>query len=98
MKAKDFLYWCLDYGVSTECGVDHIEIEDETIFCETKAEFIERFFGAKPLKDIPAGEYVYVWSNVIDDKSDTCKEFILKNSETRLCLDDCYIYLLRLDD
>lgn len=96
MKAKDFLYWCLDFQICSESGVDRVTIEDDLFF--TKEEFIERFFGAKLLKDIPCGEYVYIWSDVIDNKTDSCKEFILKNYETRLIKDEYYIYLIRIED
>lgn len=60
---------------------------------------LKRFFGAKSPVPVSFGDYVYLWSDVVENFHDKTKNKILENSA--LTLDVCggyYIYLIRIED
>ena len=97
MKAKDFLYWCIDFQVNMETSIGKIDIEEDSEDF-SQEDYLETFFGVKPYKKIPCGEYVYLWDDVLEPLTESGKEIILKNFEIRLNNDGNYIYLIRIED
>jgi len=91
MKAKDLLHCFCYENVSFESGIDYITIDEYFDF--------ETFFGAKPSISVPFGDYVYMWSDVLENFREKMKNRILENSFLTLDVGDgYYIYLIRLDD
>jgi len=92
MKAKDLLKWIIDesaYQRLNWTGIDRIIYDADFDF--------ERFFGTVPPKDMPFGDYLYIWDDCIGD---------LSLKELRNLADEIYelevngekIYLVRIED
>jgi len=97
MKASILLDWIIDYEVCKE-GNGKVQIADTDEFLDQK-DFIESFFGCAPDKNIPEGNYLYVYSDTINE------DFYVRNSIlpfADLTLDfpnDGFkIYLFRIED
>ena len=95
MKAKDLLNWVVDFNLNGE-DLFSVEISESDEF-ESQSDFIEKFFGCIPDKEIPAGGYIYIWSDVLpyefyDKKLEQKAEIALKAHE------DYKIYLFRIED
>ena len=103
MKTREFLHWFIDSGLTYQDGVNYVTIEeneDKEFGTQTQKEFIQTFFGSKkPFRKIPAGEYVWVYSDALEKLEERDIETILKNFEIRLVTDEkVYIYLILLED
>jgi hypothetical protein len=95
MKARKILDWMLDYNLNGE-DLNKVEISKSDDFL-SQSDFIERCFGCVPDKEIPDGEYLYVYEDVLpidfyvlnflDDA-----DLVLKSSE------GYKIYLFRIED
>ena len=56
MKAKDVLTWLVNQTITTE-GMGFIDIDSDFDF--------ESFFGYKPEGDVPDGEYLYFYGDMV---------------------------------
>lgn len=73
MKAIEFLKWMVDNNISAE-SMGFVPIDEEFDY--------EKFFGHKPLWNIPAGEYLWLYTDCIDSCDvDKLKEIYLKPGE-----------------
>lgn len=91
MKAKDLLRCLCSESVNLESGIDCITIDEYFDF--------ETFFGAKSPVTVSSGDYVYLWSDVVENFRDKAKNEILKDSVLTLDVGDgYYIYLILLED
>lgn len=91
MKAKELLRCLCSESANLESGIDYVTINEYFDF--------ETFFGRKSPISISLGEYVYIWSDVVDNFHDKTENIIKKNAALILDVGDGYsIYLIRLDD
>lgn len=107
MKAKELLKFIVDNQISTEDS-QIIEIDDakdfpnnggiERMEFESQSDWLETFFGCKKVdKEIPAGDYIYFYSNNVDSSADWFKTF-LSFAEIILDCDGDLAYLIRIED
>lgn len=92
MKAKDLLKWIIDESTNQRLnwiGIDRIIFDADFDF--------ERFFRAVPPKDMPFGDYLYIWDDCIGDLS--LKELRnLADEIYELEVNEGKIYLVRIED
>ena len=91
MKAKDFLIWCCNCQIEF-VGVGHVELDEN--YAE-QGEFLERFFGVRPLKTIDSGDYFYIYDDVVEPND---LQKIADKAELILNRDGDNIYLFRIED
>ena len=97
IKAIDLLKWLVNESVDTE-GMATIDVDEEFDF--------EAFFGYRPDEPVPCGEYLYIYSDCIDDvdmsrlvTDEDCKPYVITTSEKDRRNDKvCEIYLFKLED
>ncbi len=100
MKAKDLLHFALNFQndlMKNGCGF--LDVSDFSEF-ESQEDFLESFFGIKPTKKIPEGEYLYVFADCISDL------FFVENKKFFAAADlylkednnDYGIYLFKVED
>lgn len=56
MRTKDVLTWLVNQSITTE-GMGFIDIDDDFDF--------ESFFGYNPENDVPDGEYLYFYGDMV---------------------------------
>ena len=97
MKAIDLLSWLVKDHIETE-GMDIIQVDLSFDF--------EAFFGYNPDEPVPCGEYLYIYSDCIDDvdmsrlvTDEECMPYVITTSEKDRRNDKvCEIYLFKLED
>ena len=99
IKAIDLLKWLVNESVDTE-GMATIEVDDDFDF--------EAFFGYNPDEPVPCGEYLYIYSDTVDDRDmddlmrdveENRKPYVITTSEKdRRNHKVCEIYLFKLED
>lgn len=95
MKASEILNFIIEYNLDGE-DLNTVEITDGDEF-ESQKEFIEVFFGIIPTKQIPNGNYMYVYSDTLPE--DFYTHNICENADLVLDSDADYkIYLFRIED
>ena len=102
MKAKEFLNWVLDNQISLDYA-QMIEISEGDQF-ESQEDFIELMFGVVPTKNIPSGDYVYIY--ISDDETDfdailkikDKAEMILKLPDSPNVEREDFVFLFRMED
>lgn len=98
MKAKDLLLWFAENISEIEqLGSCHVQIDDDDMFVDGQKDFIETFFGIAPDKVVPMGDYIYLYSDVVDENA--LKK--IKDNADLVLRDDRYdetIYLFRIED
>lgn len=92
MKAKDLLKWIIDETTFDRLiwtGIDRIIYDADYDF--------DRFFKTVPPKDMPFGDYLYIWDDCIGDLS--LKELnTLADEIYEMECDGEKIYLVRIED
>lgn len=92
MKAKDLLKWIIDessFDRLNWTGIDRIIYNADFDF--------EKFFNIVSPKDMPSGDYIYIWEDCIGDSS--LKELRdLADKIYELECDGDKIYLVRIED
>ena len=91
MKAKDLLLWLIENGINCE-NIDHAVFGKE----DFKNGFVEDFFGVKPEKILPFGDYVYIYSEDLGED----EPYFSADKKADLVLhhpDGFRIYLFRID-
>ena len=99
MKAIDLLSWLVKDHIETE-GMDIIQVDLSFDF--------EAFFGYNPDEPVPCGEYLYIYSDTVDDRDmddlmrdveENRKPYVITTSEKDRRNDKvCEIYLFKLED
>lgn len=97
MKAKDVLTWIVNQTITTE-GMGFIGIDKDFDF--------ESFFGYNPEKDVPEGEYLYFYGDmvgkmdvdVLEESTHSKLYRIPTQEEDRYNGGKCIIYLIKLED
>ena len=93
MKASEFLIWFISNSINCE-NINHLVLSEE----DFKNGFVEHFFGVKPEKSLTFGDYVYIYSDVIDEDE---KYFTDIKDKCDLVLhheDGFRIYLFKIED
>lgn len=89
MKALRFINLLLENAE----GMGTVEFREE----EDRMDFCEMFFGVRPDCDIPAGKYVYVYSDMYDIPDFYAK---LQSDSAAVCLPvagDCDVWLIPME-
>ena len=97
IKAIDLLTWIVRNDVCTE-GMNTIEVGEGFDF--------ETFFGYNPDEPVPNGEYLYIYSDCVNDidmsrlvTDEECMPYIITTQEKdRKNEKACEIYLFKLED
>ena len=93
MKARDLLVWFVGNGINCE-QIGH------QVFGEQDFEdgFVKAFFGADPENVLPFGDYIYIYSDVIDEDETYFLEIREKSDLVLHHPDGFRIYLFRIED
>ena len=97
IKPINLLKWLVNESIDTE-GLATIEVDDGFDF--------EAFFGYNPDEPVPNGEYLYVYSDCVDDMDmsrlvtdeETMPYIITTQDKDRKNGKTCEIYLFKLED
>lgn len=92
MKAADLLLWFVENGINCE-NINHQCLDEE----DFKNGFVEEFFGAIPEKNLSFGDYIYIYSDVIDEDEPYFLEIKEKADLVLHHPDGFRIYLFRID-
>ena len=93
MKSSELLVWFIGNGINCE-QINHQVFSNQ----DFRDGFVEEFFGAKPEKDLPFGDYIYIYSDVIDEDEPYFLEIKEKSDLVLHHPDGFRIYLFKIED